>query len=114
MSQHPKLFTAHLIDGICQTPQSPGPETPHQAGKGAYGASHWTPYVQMGKLRSPSEKKHHRGSVAGLPASHLSAFPTPQGTQWPQGHPSTDLDSVLTWTLQESWQNLLGQLVCFY
>lgn len=112
MSQHPKPFTAHLTDGICQTPQSPSPETPHQAGKRAYGASHWTPYVQMGKLRPKKEKAPQR--VSGrAPASHLSAFPTPQGTQWPQGHPSTDLDSVLTWTLQESWQKLLGQLVCF-
>lgn len=27
---------------------------------------------------------------------------------------STDFDSVLTWTLRESWQNLLGQAMCFY
>ena len=62
MAQHSKLPTVHLTVG-------PSPETPHQAGKGAYRASPWMLFVCRWGNWDPRKEKHHCGSVAGSQSS---------------------------------------------
>lgn len=83
------------------------------------GVSLWTPLRADGETEAKKGKAPQKvnGRALGLPPQcFLSTLGIPMVRRSPRSssltQSSTDLASVLTWTLQEPWQKLLGQLVC--